>query len=175
MQYIPKPSYLYQNFDYKSLVFCHMHKQNTFKENRWAQRLTNEWFQCKCQITTVAVKKYKWRRCSKKKCCKQCGQVKFMGTMTKWPIQKHTEHHKTRSKQGRNRHKEITIFCVFRFFCFLFSIFNYLKDFSRKCWITALVRSMKIIGGLNQFSAAANLTLIQHLIIGEENEVTFSS
>jgi len=88
---------------------------------------------------------YKWRRCSKKKCCKQCGQVKFMGTMTKWPVQKHTEHHKTRSKQGRNRHKEITIFCVSRFFCFLFSIFNYLKDFSRKCWITALVRSISAI------------------------------
>ena len=33
-------------------------------------------------------------------------------------------HHKTRSKQARNRHKEITIFCVFRFFCFLFSIFE---------------------------------------------------
>ena len=28
-----------------------------------------------------------------KKYCKQCGQVKFMGTMTKWPVQKHTEHH----------------------------------------------------------------------------------
>jgi len=56
---------------------------------------------------------YKWRRCSKKKCCKQCGQVKFMGTMTKWPVQKHTEHHKTRGKQGRNRHKEITIFWTF--------------------------------------------------------------
>jgi len=28
--------------------------------------------------------------------------------MTKWPVQKHTEHHKTRSKQGRNRHKEIS-------------------------------------------------------------------
>ena len=55
---------------------------------------------------------YKWKRCSKKKCCKQCGQV----TLTKWPVQKHTEHHKTRSKQRRNRHKEITIFCVFRFF-----------------------------------------------------------
>ena len=27
---------------------------------------------------------------------------------------KHTEPHKTRSKQGRNRHKEITIFCVFQ-------------------------------------------------------------
>jgi len=37
-----------------------------------------------------------------------------MGTMTKWPVQKHTEHHKTRSIQRRNRHKEITIFCVFR-------------------------------------------------------------
>jgi len=34
--------------------------------------------------------------------------------MTKWPVQKHTEHHKSRSKQGRNRHKEITIFCVLR-------------------------------------------------------------
>ena len=32
------------------------------------------------------------------------------------PYKKHTEHHKTRSKQGRNRHKEITIFCVSRFF-----------------------------------------------------------
>ena len=38
-----------------------------------------------------------------KKCCKKCGQVKFMGTMTKWPVQKHTEHHKTRSKQRNNR------------------------------------------------------------------------
>jgi len=31
----------------------------------------------------------------------------------------------------------------------LFSISNYLKDFSKKCWITALVRSMKNNGGLN--------------------------
>jgi len=95
--------------------------------------------------------KYKWKRCSKKKCWKQCWQVKFMGTMTKWPVQKHTEHHKTRSIQRRNIHKEITIFCVFRFFWFLFSIFNYLKDFSRKCWITASVRSMKNIGDLTSF------------------------
>ena len=49
----------------------------------------------------------------KEKCCKQCGQVKFMGTMTKWPVQKHTEHHKTRSIQRRNIHKEITIFLGF--------------------------------------------------------------
>ena len=87
----------------------------------------------RCTNNQTQRMQYKWRRCSKKTCCKQCGQVKFMGTMTKWPVQKHTEHHQTRSKQGRNRHKEITIFCVFRFFCFLFSIFNYLKDFSRKC------------------------------------------
>ena len=44
------------------------------------------------------------RDVQRKKCCKQCGQVKFMGTMTKWSVQKHTEHHKTRSIQRRNRH-----------------------------------------------------------------------
>jgi len=51
-----------------------------------------------------------------KKCCKQCGQVKFMGTMTKWPVQKHTEHHKTQSIQRRKRHKETTFFVFFVFF-----------------------------------------------------------
>ena len=45
-----------------------------------------------------------------------------MGTMTKWPLQKHTEHYKTRSIQRRNRHKEITIFCVFRIFLFFIII-----------------------------------------------------
>jgi len=46
----------------------------------------------------------KGRDVQRKKGCKQCGQVKLMGTMTKWPVQKHTEHHKTRSIQRRNRH-----------------------------------------------------------------------
>jgi len=31
-------------------------------------------------------------------------KVKFMGTLTKWPVQKHTEHYKTRSIQRRDRH-----------------------------------------------------------------------
>jgi len=44
------------------------------------------------------------RDVQRKKCCKQCAQVRFMGTMTKWPVQKHTEHNKTRSIQRRNRH-----------------------------------------------------------------------
>jgi len=30
------------------------------------------------------------KRCSKKTCCKQCKQVKFKGTTTKWPVQKQT-------------------------------------------------------------------------------------
>ena len=34
---------------------------------------------------------------------------------------KHTEHHRTRSIQRRNRHKEITIFCAFRIFPGFFS------------------------------------------------------
>ena len=81
---------------------------------------------------------YKWRRCSKKKCCKQCGQVKFMGTMTKWPVQKHTDHHKTRSKQGRNRHKEITIFLCFSIFLFFIFNFQLLKGLLQKMLIYRL-------------------------------------
>jgi len=38
-----------------------------------------------------------------------------MGTMTKCPVQKHTEHHKTRSIQTRKRYKEITFFVFFGF------------------------------------------------------------
>ena len=40
----------------------------------------------------------------KEKCCKKCGQVKCMGTITIWPVQTHTEHHKTRSTQRHNIH-----------------------------------------------------------------------
>ena len=65
----------------------------------------NELWPCMSMLYNADDKlKYKWKRCSKKKCRKQCGQVKFMGTMTKWPVQKHTEIHKTRSIQRRNRH-----------------------------------------------------------------------
>ena len=32
--------------------------------------------------------KYKLKRCSNNKCCKQCRYVMFKGTMTKWPVQK---------------------------------------------------------------------------------------
>jgi len=36
------------------------------------------------------------------------------------------------------------------------NIDDFLNDFSTKCWVTALVRSMTFIGGLNQFTALAN-------------------
>ena len=52
--------------------------------------------------------------------------------MTKWPVQKHTEHHKTRSIQRRNRHYEITIFCVFRIFLFFIFNFQLLKGLLQK-------------------------------------------
>ena len=45
-------------------------------------------------IFCVAIMKF--RRCSKKVCCKQCRYVKFTGTMTKWPVQKPT--HRTTQK-----------------------------------------------------------------------------
>ena len=82
---------------------------------------------------------------------------------------------KKRSIQKRNRHKEITIFLCFSVFLLLFfSMFNYLKDFSRTRWITALVRSMKNIAGLNQFSAAANLTLSHHFLEKKKKKIVHS-
>ena len=54
---------------------------------------------------------YKLKRCSKKKCCKQCRYDKFKGTITKWPVQKITHSDtKTRTTSWRNRHLEKTIF-----------------------------------------------------------------
>jgi len=46
---------------------------------------------------------------------------------------------KTRKTRRRNRHSQNTIFCVFRILLF---IYNFLNDFSKKCWLTALVRSL---------------------------------
>jgi len=72
---------------------------------------------------------------------------------------------KTRTTSWRNRHLEKLYVVFFGFFIFLFFfIYNLLNEFSKKCWVTALVRSITFIGILNQFSAIANLTLTQHLL-----------
>jgi len=56
---------------------------------------------------------------------------------------------KTPRTQRRNSHY---------FWIFLkTNIDDFLNDFSKKCWVTALVRSMTFIGGSNQFTAIANL------------------
>ena len=62
---------------------------------------------------------YKSKRCSKKKCCKQCSNVKFKATMTKWPVHKQTH----RATQQHVEHKDATdikhiflsdfVFCCF--------------------------------------------------------------
>ena len=44
----------------------------------------------------------------------------------------------------------IFVFSCFYFFYFLF-IDNFLHEFSNKCWVTALTRSMTLIGSFNQF------------------------
>ena len=51
---------------------------------------------------------------------------------------------------------------------FLFFIYNFLSDFSKTCWVPALVRSMNFIGG-NQHIARQTCT-----IIFEEEKRTFS-
>jgi len=60
------------------------------------------------------------KRCSKKECCKQRRYAKFKGTLTKWPVHKHTEQHKTRRTPTHNRQSEKNPKkCVFRVFYFV--------------------------------------------------------
>ena len=75
----------------------------------------------------------------------QTDSVKLQGYMTKRCVHVH--------KTTANQEYDISV-CVSYFF----------KDFAKKCWVTALVGSMIFIGGLNQYSAAANLELTQHLL-----------
>ena len=77
--------------------------------------------------------------------------------MTKWPIQKQTHRttHKHVEHQGATDIQKKPCFGILLF------IYNFLNNFSNKCRVTALVRSMPFIGGLNQFKAIANLTLSQ--------------
>ena len=68
--------------------------------------------------------------------------------MTKWPVQKLT--HKTTQKHVHHHDaidiKKNFIFVFFGFLCFIFFfIDNFLNEFSNKCWVTALVRSMTFI------------------------------
>jgi len=50
-----------------------------------------------------------------------------------------------------NRHLDKLYFCVFRIFIFFF-IDYFLNEFSKKYWVTALVRSMTFIGSLKLHS-----------------------
>jgi len=50
------------------------------------------------------------------------------------------------------------------FWGFSFSIFNYLKDFSKKMLNYRLGTDNEKYWGLNQFSTAANLKLSQHFL-----------
>jgi len=77
--------------------------------------------------------------------------------MTKWPIQKQTHRttHKHVEHQGATDIQKKLVLLFFILFIIL------LNNFSNKCRVTALVRSMPFIGGLNQFKAIANLTLSQ--------------
>jgi len=108
----------------------------------------------KSRIDDVLSKFYKLKRCSNKECCKQCRYVKFKCTMTKWPVQKLTQGTTQKLLQHHDatdiKTNYIFVLFWFLFFYFLF-IDNFLNELSKKCWATALVRSMTFIGSLNQF------------------------
>jgi len=62
---------------------------------------------------------------------------------------------KTRTTSWRNRHleKKTTYFVFFGFFFFIFFfIQNFLNEFSKTCWVTALVRSMTYVFTKKNFS-----------------------
>jgi len=86
----------------------------------------------------------------------------------------HRTSQKTEYTKTQQTLRNTYFLCFSDFSVLLFSIFNYLKDFSKKCWITALVRSMKNIGGLNQFFAAANLTPSQHFLDKNQKKCPFT-
>jgi len=71
--------------------------------------------------------------------------------VTKSPVQKQT--HRTAKKN--TEHQDATDIQNKLFFSdfiiFVYFIYDFLNDISKKCRITALVRSMTFIGGLNQF------------------------
>jgi len=62
---------------------------------------------------------------------------------------KHTElHTNTQNTKTQQTFRKKTTFCVFRILQFLFYIYDFLNDFSKKYWGTSLVRSMTFNGGL---------------------------
>jgi len=104
-------------------------------------------YRCTCPwcIAVLYASVYKLKRCSKKECCKQCRHDKFMGTMTKRPVR----------RKKKNKAKihfcwgGVSFFYWILYFVLYLFIYNCLNDFSKKCWVTALVRSITVIGGLN--------------------------
>jgi len=70
--------------------------------------------------------------------------------MSKWPVQKPT-HIKTKEhvehQDATDIKKQPNFFSGLSDFFFFF-MYIFLNDFSKKCWVTALVRPMTVIGGL---------------------------
>jgi len=92
---------------------------------------------------------------------KQCRHVKFKGTRTKWPVQK------TQNSAKHAEHENVTdiqnelFFCVFLIFLFKFCIYDFLNDFAKKYWLTALVRSMNFIKTPDNVKASMTKRLTQ--------------
>jgi len=64
---------------------------------------------------------------------------------------KHSEQHKHTQNPKMQQTFRVNYFLCFSDFSILFCINDVLNDFSKKCWVTALVRSITLIGHLNQF------------------------
>jgi len=123
--------------------------QTSFKLYRKPHTFSKPFFFYSCVVKNVMFY-INWRNVQRKYVVNNVDikYVKFKGTMTKWPVQKPTH----RTTQKHVEHYDVTdrknyVFVFFGLLFFiLFFIYNFLNEFSKKCWVTALVRSITFIG-----------------------------
>jgi len=77
---------------------------------------------------------------------------------------KHKEQHKHQDAIDIQINYFFISSILLSFFC---GIYNFLNDLSTKCWVTASVRSMTFIRGLNQFSAITTLHLLKNIVYSQ--------
>ena len=84
--------------------------------------------------------------------------VDMSSLRTPWQNGPYKNQHTERHKNTKNTMTQQTLRKCYWFVFFGF-LYNFLNEFSKKCWVTALIRSMTFIGSFNQVYAIANLTL----------------
>ena len=78
-------------FQVLSMRLCHNGFQTIAMHVNVVMHMFEEFCVFNISLFTLNHLQYKLMRCSNKECCKQCRYVMFIGTMTKWPVQKQAQ------------------------------------------------------------------------------------